>query len=320
MIFAGVCKGEISVIDNVVSAEINQELLLPADDLTVTFVYGDDLPDFERIYVLSDDCEDIEYAVKVGDVLFSGIVDEQILTADTNFARVTVCARGLAALLIDNECRPSEYVNPTLDVIYIKHLAPFGITLSYFNNVRVKQGRMRIEKGSSHYKVLSDFCSEFLGTVPRIDCKGVCRADCFAGQEEIVFDNRCGVPFEYVQINNNRYSRISKVYVSRGGAFDIEEADPKAVDEGIVRERFLSLLNSKTGTLSDADRVIKNGREESFSVVLKSPTCLINKAGCRAKVNIEQCKGKELVVSAVHYKADGDGELSTVKLSLKQEG
>lgn len=320
MIFAGVCKRETFVIDNVLSVEINQELAVPADDLTLTFVYSDGIPEFERIYAVSDNCRDIDRAVERGEVLFSGIVDEQTLTADKDYARVTLCARGLSALLIDNECCPTEYVNPTPDLIYVRHLAPFGIKLSSINLEKLRQGRMRVEKGSSHYKVLSDFCSDFLGTVPRIDCSGICRTDCFDRKEELIFDNRGAIPFGYVRINNNRYSRISKVYISRNGAFDMEEADTEAVEMGIVRERYLSLLNSKTGTLSDADKVIENGRKDIFSVVVKSPTCLINKLGCKARVNIEQCMGRELVVSAVNYRANCDGEQTTVRLSLKGEG
>ena len=112
MIFEGICSGEVVGLYNALTVEINQELSVPADSMTVSFAYNGEFPSIERIYALESDCIDIDKAIEKGDVLFSGIVDEIILTADTSQAFVTVYARSLAALLIDNECKPTEYINP----------------------------------------------------------------------------------------------------------------------------------------------------------------------------------------------------------------
>lgn len=314
MIFAGICDGEVVELENALTVEINQELGVPADDMTVTFAYGGEFPSIYRIYAIDSRLDDIDKAIEENNVIFSGVVDEIILSADTSCATVTVYARSLAALLIDNECKPSEYVNPSLSVIYYKHLLPFGITLED-KTVNCKSGTLTLHKGSSHYKVLEAFCSDFLGTVPRIDNKGVCHTDCTDTSEGLSFDNEKGITFEYVSICDNRYSRISKVFVNVNGSdYDTTVNDSEAENMGIVRQRYLSLLNSKTGTLSDADEIIENGKGDSFSVVLKSNERIINKLGCKASVSVAQCIGREFIVKSIKYTANSNGEATRIKL------
>lgn len=317
MIFAGVCGDEAVELGNAISVEINQELGVPADSMTVSFAYDGDFPSIERIYALESDCIDIDKSIQNGDVLFSGIVDEIILIADTSSATVKVYSRSLAALLIDNECKPTEYVNPSIEVIYNKHLLPFGITLDS-KSVSKKRGTLTLHKGASHFKALESFCKAFLSTTPRIDHKGICKTDDTAVIESLFFDNNKGITFEYISICDNRYSRISKVYVNAGSNdYDTIVSDSEALKMGVVRQRYLSLLNSKSGTLSDVDDIIKNGRDNSFSVVLKSNERIINKLGCKAKVNVKQCEGREFIVKALKYTANSKGESTTVNLGLR---
>lgn len=314
MIFAGVCGDEVVELSNAISVEINQELGVPADSMVVSFAYNSDFPSIEKIYALEGDCIDIDNSIQNGDVLFSGIVDEIILTADTSSATVKIYARSMAALLIDNECQPTEYVNPSIEVIYNKHLLPFGITLGN-KPICKKRGTLTLHKGASHFKALESFCKTFLSTTPRIDHKGLCKTDDTAVTESLCFDNKKGISFEYISICDNRYSRISKVYVKSGSNdYDTVISDSEAEKKGVVRQRYLSLLSSKSGTLSDADDIIKNGRDNSLSVVLKSNERIINKLGCRAVVNAKHCEGGEFIVKALKYTANSKGESTTVNL------
>lgn len=316
MIFAGECDGEIFRLPEAESIVINQELYVPADDLTVVFPYGEDFHGLHKIYILDDYVNDIGKAVSEGDIIFKGIVDEQILSADVNGASIKIYARSMAAVLLDNECSPRMYVNPSEDVICSKHIEPFGVE-AVLGERECRSGEFSIAKGSSHYKVLERFCAEFLNTVPRVDGRGICRLDTFENVGEINFDNRYGVEFESVSVCENRYSRISRVYVSGDNGYDMVVNDSESQSMGIVRERYLNLASSETHTLSDADNIIRNGRMKSLSVTLVCGGCMLDKIGYSASVNIDGCEGKEFVVTQVRYSAKASLERSRVKCILK---
>lgn len=314
MIFVGECGGELIRLDEALEVEINQEINVPADDLKVVFPYMSDFPALERIYLL-DECDDIFKAVSEGNVFFGGIVDEQILSADYSGARIKIFARSAAALLLDNECPPMMYVNPSADVIADKHLIPFGVRFSD-DDKTCRSGVLSIAKGSSHYKALDKFCAEFMGSVPRIDGKGVCRLDVYENVGEIDFDNRFGVSFESAEVCENRYCRISRVYVSGENGNDFIVNDDESQGLGIVRERYLNLSESKTHTLSDAENIIKNGKMKSLMVTLVCDGCFADKIGYGARVRIEGCEGKEFVISQVRYRLKDGVEKSRVRCTL----
>ncbi len=316
MIFAGVCRGETYVFDEAVSVSINQEIFVPADDMTVVFPYSESFPKLEMIYALEDGCGDVDEAIESGDVLFKGIVDEQVFKADSGGADITVYARSMAAVLLDNECEPIQYTSPSVDVIYSKHIEPFGVELKD-TKVKCRSGMLRITKGSSHYRALEKFCSEFLNTVPRIDSRGICRVDVYECDDVIYFDNRDGIGFGFISVSDKRYSRISKVHVSIENGYDTTVSDSESISRGIIRERYMSLLDSKTGTLSDAYDVIESGAADSFSVSLKCGERLINMIGAKAYVSAEGCEGEEFVVSRIKYISDGNGERTSVLLRLR---
>lgn len=313
MIFAGECDGEIYRLPEAERVEINQELYVPADDLTAVFPYSGEFPGLHKIYILSGGRSDIEKAIEESDVIFKGIVDEQILSADRSGARIKIYARSMAAVMLDNECPPMMYTNPSADIICSKHIEPFGVGFE-IEGIKCRCGELAIAKGSSHYKAVEKFCSEFLGTVPRVGGDGICRFDTFGETEDILFDNKSGVEFESVEVCESRYSRISKVYVSGDNGYDTEVSDSESRELGITRERYLNLSSSETHTLSDADNILKNGRMKSLSVVLVCEGCLLNKIGCNAQVSVEGCEGEVFVVAQVKYTASSGGEKCRVKL------
>lgn len=317
MIFAGECEGKIYSLPEAESVEINQELYVPADDMTVIFPYSGDIPDLHKIYMLDDNCGDIEKAVEERNVIFTGIVDEMIMSADISGAGIKFHARSMAAVLLDNECPPMMYVNPSADVICSKHIEPFGVGFD-INGISCRSGEFSISKGSSHYRVLEKFCAEFLGTVPRVDEKGICRFDTFENVGDILFDNRYGIGFESVSVCRNRYGRISRVYVSGDNGYDTAVNDNEALSLGIVRERYLNLASSETGTLSDADNIIKNGRMQSLSAALICGGCLVNKIGYNALVSVEGCLGERFVVAQVKYTVRNGVERNRVRCVLAE--
>ncbi|MBQ3970361.1 MAG: hypothetical protein II685_07775 [Clostridia bacterium] len=315
MIFAGIDENGIVELPRAVTVKIEKDLEMPADEMTVVFEYCEDFPKLRKIFALDDDCCDIERAVREKNVLFSGIVDEQILSADYRKAVITVVSRSFAAVLLDNECVPIKYVNPDSDVIILKHLLPLGIEC-FEKNRHLRNGELTIAKGSSHYRAVEKFCREFLNTTPYVDEKGILRFDVFDGVGEVEFDNEKenAVRFRSITINESRYSKISRIYVSTAGGYDTVINDKETIDEGIVRERYLNLAVSETGTLSDADNIIKNGRKKSLSVVLECIGCLIGILGYTAAVGVEGICDKKLVVSQIRFTCDKNGERTRIRL------
>lgn len=314
MKFAGISGGELVELYNALSVEINQELGVPCDDMTVVFEYSDNFPKLARIFALDDSVSDIEKAVSDGDVIFSGIADEQTVTADAASARITVYARSLAALLLDNECTPQSYTNPTAEVLFRRHLEPFGIKLC-FADVKPKRGELRVYKGDSHYKVLERFSSVFLGTKLRIDHKGICHLNALDGGEAVFDNSGAGVTFNYIRVSDNSYSRISAVHIRTGSdGYSTSVKDAEAEKLGIIRERYLNADNLSAASPSDADRMISAGRNGSYTVTLKSREGFLNRIGCKARVNTPLCGERELTVSSVNYKLTSHGENTTITL------
>ena len=152
MNFYGKTSNGSAVLPSAVSVEINRELGVPADDMSVTFCGG--LPINEPLFeVIAEDC---------GRVLFRGIVDEQITGSGKNGSFVTVYARSPAALPLDSECESGSYTDPSLDLMIKRHLAPFGIEC-VGDMPRAKGGTLSIAKGQSHYAAVRKFCSVFYG-------------------------------------------------------------------------------------------------------------------------------------------------------------
>ncbi len=166
--------------------------------------------------------------------VFRGIVDEQNtrLTAEGLFVE-TVC-RSREALLLDNEAEPVPIRNPSLAVLHKKLLEPLGFS-EITGSAQCARGELHVEKGTSCWQVLAEFCREILGTEPYAGLDGTLHCE--------------GVPSREIELNHvfaaemawRPYKRLSAVWKQgcRGG-YDTLYADPKAP---VVRRRYISAQN-----------------------------------------------------------------------------
>ena len=113
-----------------------------------------------------------------------------------------------------------------------------------------------------------------------------------------------------------RYDLISGVYVGTDGE-PITVSDSYAQSQGIVRERRLLLSDSSTGTLSDADEILHNGRAGAFVVRLWCSGYFGDIAGHGARVSDGGFEDDGLVVKKVRFRADHKGEVSEITLGRK---
>ena len=318
MIFYGEAGGGTVRLPEALSVEIDSEYGVPADDMTVTFS-GEAPLSLRRIYAVEDGYHSFEQAKQSGAVIFAGIVDEVQASCGTE-KRVTVYARSLAALALDNECESGQYIDPTLDVIYSKHLLPFGITRDKTAGIIFRRtgGTMTLLRSQSHWSAVSSFCKTFLSSVPRVDFTGRFRENTFLSDEELRFDNKGGTEFSEASVRVKRYGRISKVYVQTSGG-QAAVVNESALNDGIVRERRIDLADSPTGTLSDADRIIAGGEDGVLTVTLVCHTFLGDAVGRKASVSLGEVMGKQLYIYKTKYVENGSGRKTTVTLSTRRE-
>ncbi|MGN1130411.1 MAG: hypothetical protein ACI4Q8_03585, partial [Ruminococcus sp.] len=133
------------------SVTINQEENVPADDLTVVFPFAEGLNELDKILVKD-----------MGVIVFKGVVDEQQAISNKSGAFLRIIARSMAAVLLDNESKPASYINPSVSVIFSRHLEPCGIE-SYKGDNLSCVGSFNIPKGSTNWQVLNSFCIKTFG-------------------------------------------------------------------------------------------------------------------------------------------------------------
>ena len=101
-----------------------------------------------------------------GGVLLRGIVDEYEVKLTAAGLTVTICGRGYAARLLDNESRPVTYQGATLAEIVRCHAAPYGISCAEIAPVSA-DSVYTVAAGTSQWKALEGFCRTYGGFSPR---------------------------------------------------------------------------------------------------------------------------------------------------------
>ena len=126
----------------------------------------------------------------------------------------------------------------------------------------------------------------------RIDHTGTIISDVFSSCSPVFFDNRSGVPFDKIIVSDNRYTEIMRI-------------------------RCLNLMESSTGSASDADRIIKASNRKSFTIQLECPKCMLNTIGSPASVNAPWCENRVLYIEKIKYIFDNKGERTSIKLTSR---
>lgn len=289
------------------SVTINMEEGVPADDLTATFCY------FE-----SDELKGVK-VYDESEVVFTGVVDEQITSSFERGDILKINARSMAAVLLDNESVPVSYNHPSTSVIESRHIKPFGIRASeelsdtYF-------GTHTVLKGESNYKAVESFCKKVYNTTPRINNSGEFCFDGVNKGENVVFSND-GKGIDYCEFSENikRCEPISKVrikVVNSSGYHSVVENED-AIKRGIVRERYLNAVLTDTPAIY-AQSMIKNSNKKAYCVTLLCKGQHVGAFGCNAVIK-DSIKGEldNLYVSAVRYQINNDKEVTTITLKRK---
>ena len=289
------------------SITINQEENVPADDLTVVFPLVYNLQELNRILVKDNDV-----------IVFKGIVDEQQAISNKNGAFLKIIARSMAAVLLDNESKPVSYINPSVSVIFSRHLDPCGIE-SYKGDNLSCVGSFNVPKGSTNWQVLNSFCIKTFGNSPRIESDGTANFKGLARDRKIVFSNSNGINYISVTENNKRCNLISSVWVKTDeqGDYATEVKNDGVADRSIKRERYIDATVNTD--LYVADKMINNSLDSSYELTLMCLGCYLDIIGSKASVEDKHLgKFTNLYVSGICYTLNSNGEFTRVLLKKER--
>lgn len=306
-IFTDIDDKEITLTD-CISVSVNMEENVPAHDLSVTFAYRD-VPELVTVTMLNE-----------REILFTGIVDEQIRECSAKGDFLKLNCRSMAAKLLDNESVPISYTHPSVDVILRNHAKPFSVYCenssddTYF-------GTQTVAKGSTNWQAVEDFSKNMYHNKPIVSELGLLCFDNPKKDVTTVFSNISdGVRFFEFCEQRKRCEEISAIRIkavnSAGYHMLIENKD--ACDRKIQRERYLNAVFTNTPAIY-AHNMIKNSRKKAYTVTLSAVGCHISSFLSNAVVKLSQDKTLDsLYVSAVRYNLSADGDITTLTLKRKE--
>ena len=300
-------SGERVILPAPLSVTMRMEEDVPADDLYAVFP-GTDCPELREITVIDG-----------GRTVFIGVVDEEehIFAPEGTYLRIS--ARSQAALLLDNEAIPCSYDHPGAKRIYERYVSDFGITAGDLDDATCF-GELTVDKGSSVWSVIRNFCAACYSTVPRVSADGVLYMKGMKPRGTTVFGDG-GVRFTELSERRKRCEEISRVNVkiSADGGYSYPVENTDAVSRGVRRERCLNAL--MTGTpIKCADVILQKGMEKSYLLTLKCPGRLLDIFGNDAVLRSGLIGGRDgLYVSAVSYRMDSKGEFTAVTLKRRYD-
>lgn len=287
----------------ILSLTINREENVPADDLSVTLAYNNDLPEIYRVRLTDD-----------GETVFRGIVDEQFTTADRNGAYNKIVARSMAALLLDNESIPVNYNQPSASDIFKYHIEPFGFK-EYKGANKVAEGILTIPKGSTNWYVVEAFTKKAFGGFPRVESDGTINFAGVKNESTVKFSINDGVDYNSIKENKKKYKLLSNVRVKLKPdcGYDLNVKN-KNINGGVIRERLIDATISAV-TPYTAQTMLDNGDNAAYEIEITSPRRLLNILGSKALVDDEYIGTVDnLYVSSLYYKLTPDAEYTTVTL------
>lgn len=259
--------------------------------------------------------------IQNGTVFFQGLVDEQTFQIDGNGAELQVCARSLAALLLDNEAVPQTYYVPSVKLIYQRHAQPYGFS-AFSGKDSAFSTKLQIQKGTSEWEVIESFCRDNLGTRPRVTLEGKLEMEPQKPADRILFSNKGGIPYASVKEHFLRYKRISQVLVrsERLGGYHTQVQDSEAAADGILRRRLLNAVDDPKTPVFRGRQLLEKSREQSYQIELLCPGQWILELGTGAEVKDPLLGTLEpLEVRGVNYQIDSSGERTQVILGKNWE-
>ena len=187
---------------------------------------------------------------------------------------MTICGRGYAARLLDNESRPVTYQGATLAEIVRCHAAPYGISCAEIAPVSA-DSVYTVAAGTSQWKALEGFCRTYGGFSPRFRRDGLLVA---APERDdgrrIVIDGTS--PILSCTLREDHYGVLTEVLVidkTRNVSYSVQNRD--MLDRGGQCRRVVYTPGQSTWAAMryTGEYQIRQSREEELTIELGLAGC-----------------------------------------------
>ena len=312
MIFVATSVDEESIsLQSPAKVEVNKSLDAPADDLEVTFFIDSTIPEIKSIK-----------AYNGKDLVFDGIVDVQEYKRNIKGTFLNLVARSKAALLLDNEACPQIYYTPSLFTIFNRHVKPYGFS-KFIGDDRSFSAEFVVNKGTSEWEVLEDFCLDYLKIKPKITVDGVVDVSGESKNSCLLFSNTAndGIKYSAITLSDKRYKLYSEIYAkeSEKGNYTLEVKSDAAKKRVIQRVRYLNLSNGVKSSLAYAEAMIKSAEKSTYEINLSCPQKISAEVGYLATLDEPLVdKLDNLFIYKVKYILDANLERTII--TLRKEG
>ena len=292
------------------SVQINKSRETPADSLTAVFFSQKNYPEFKFIDVFDGENQ----------LFFSGIVDEQRFEITRNGCFLTIKSRSKAAYLIDNQASPQTYRRPSLDVIFERHIKPYGFT-EIFGDKSSFNATIEVGDGMSEWDVLEQFCTSCLKAIPVVNSDGsIVVSKTNSSAKKLLFSNfENGIKYSSISRRYNRYKLISEITVCApyAAVYIDKVADSELINKGVRRRKFISMTDEpflkNPISVDTAAQMISAAKQKFCEIVITCPGAVHAQVGSLCQVN-DNILGnmKNLTVHEVDYVLNQNGEFTVV--------
>ncbi len=299
--------GEVLILPAPLSLVISREEDVPADSLKAVFPT-----------LIHEELADVT-VTREGKCIFEGIVDEQNLII--NDGTVTeLIARSKVAVLLDNEAQPRTFSDPSAELMFRYYAKPLGF-VSFRGEDRVRNGEYKVQKGSSCYTALKDFCLKVYGKAPEVVGETLIFGDNASKESLVLSDSGEGIPYTELKYSTRRYKLISKVLAKtevRGG-YTTVVGNFLAADKRVKRDRYLNATLYSSTPLQDAYTAIASSNREYNSVTAICPLCLVDSLSKDVTIQSRHLKNSDVFsVKEIKYTLSSEGESTRLTLRRRE--
>lgn len=150
-------------------------------------------------------------ATEDGKTVFTGVVDECEAGISGSGRLLEVSGRSMAALLVDNEALPGDYMTMTTEDLLREHVTPYGIETANRRKLPAAAD-FTVASGSSEWSVLYNFARYRGGMTPYFDREGRLHLEGWgSGEERLAIDDT--TPVQKMLYREKRYGVLSEAVV-----------------------------------------------------------------------------------------------------------
>lgn len=271
----------------------------PADSLKAVFAVCGSIPELASVIIENGK-----------ERVFNGLVDTQTEEETSDGILLTITARSLECILLDNEALPQTYCMPSMPLIMERHLAPLGFT-EYIGESKSFNGEMIISKGMSEWAVLEMFCRRFMETTPKIDCYGIIDITENDSDEVIYLSEKRCISKKRILKRSNLISDIAaRTYIAGGYEMMLENETAKAL--GVKRKRYVNSIDSESRTVLTAKKMLSDSNNSYEEIVAEYSGCILCSVGATAVLGNDS---KKMKVKEIRYSLNSSGEKTQLYLT-----